>query len=158
MAERLENGRRARLLTVLDEYTRECLAIDVSRSFRGRDVVESDVSIAGEDGGECQIELNWLGRAVENPKPGYEPISKITGSATGHFTPMVLPKAPTLGVQILAAIPEMVVDATNYEFGGAFWTKAFFWCDSDGHLSWDKITLFRTHMDVELYWTTHTGW
>ena len=40
MAERLENGRRARLLTVLDEYTRECLAIDVARSFRGQDVIE----------------------------------------------------------------------------------------------------------------------
>ena len=40
MTERLENGRRARLLTVLDEYTRECLAIDVARSFRGQDVVE----------------------------------------------------------------------------------------------------------------------
>ena len=38
--ERLENGRRARLLTVMDEYTRECLAIDVARSFRGQDVVE----------------------------------------------------------------------------------------------------------------------
>ena len=40
MTERLENGARVRLLTVLDEYTRECLAIDVARSFRGRDVVE----------------------------------------------------------------------------------------------------------------------
>jgi putative transposase len=40
VAERLENGRRVRLLTVMDEYTRECLAIDVARSFRGQDVVE----------------------------------------------------------------------------------------------------------------------
>jgi len=40
MTERMENGRRARLLTVVDEYTRECLAIDVARSFRGQDVVE----------------------------------------------------------------------------------------------------------------------
>ena len=39
MTERLENGRRVRLLTVLDEYTRECLAIDVAKSFRGQDVV-----------------------------------------------------------------------------------------------------------------------
>jgi len=40
MTERIENGTRIRLLTILDEYTRECLAIDVARSFRGRDVVE----------------------------------------------------------------------------------------------------------------------
>ena len=40
MTERLENGIRVRLLTVLDEYTRECLAIDIARSFRGQDVVE----------------------------------------------------------------------------------------------------------------------
>ena len=40
LAERLENGRRLRLLVVIDEYTRECLAIDAARSFRGDDVVE----------------------------------------------------------------------------------------------------------------------
>ena len=40
LTERLENGRRLRLLVVIDEYTRECLAIDVARSFRGDDVVE----------------------------------------------------------------------------------------------------------------------
>jgi len=40
LSERLENGRRVRLLAVIDEYTRECLALDVARSFRGDDVVE----------------------------------------------------------------------------------------------------------------------
>jgi putative transposase len=40
LTERLENGRRVRLLVVMDEYTRESLAIDVARNFRGRDVVE----------------------------------------------------------------------------------------------------------------------
>jgi putative transposase len=40
LTERLENGRRLRLLVVIDEYTRECLAIDAARSFRGDDVVE----------------------------------------------------------------------------------------------------------------------
>lgn len=40
LSERLENGRRVRLLAVIDEYTRECLALDVARSFRGQDVVE----------------------------------------------------------------------------------------------------------------------
>ena len=40
LSERLENGRRVRLLVVIDEYTRECLALDVARSFRGDDVAE----------------------------------------------------------------------------------------------------------------------
>ena len=40
LTDRLENGRRVKLLTVIDEYTRECLAIDVARRFRGEDVVE----------------------------------------------------------------------------------------------------------------------
>ena len=40
LTERLENGRRVKLLTVLDEYTRECLAIDVGRHLRGEDVVD----------------------------------------------------------------------------------------------------------------------
>jgi putative transposase len=40
LTEQLENGKRVRLLVVMDEYTRESLAIDVARSFSGRDVVE----------------------------------------------------------------------------------------------------------------------
>jgi transposase InsO family protein len=40
VSERLDNGRRVRLLVVIDEYTRECLAMDVARSFKGEDVVE----------------------------------------------------------------------------------------------------------------------
>ena len=38
--ERLENGRKVRMLVVIDEFTRECLALDVSRHFKGKDVVE----------------------------------------------------------------------------------------------------------------------
>ena len=40
LSERLENGRRVRLLTIMDEYTRECLAIDVAKNFQAEDVVE----------------------------------------------------------------------------------------------------------------------
>jgi transposase InsO family protein len=40
VTERLENGRRVRMLVVLDEYTRECLAIDVARKLRGEDITE----------------------------------------------------------------------------------------------------------------------
>ena len=40
VAERTEEGRQLRLLVVIDEYTRECLAIEVGRSFRARDVID----------------------------------------------------------------------------------------------------------------------
>ena len=33
------DGRPLRLLTIVDEYTRECLAIDVARTLRGDDVL-----------------------------------------------------------------------------------------------------------------------
>lgn len=40
VTERTEDGRQLRLLVVIDEYTRECLAIEVGRSFRARDVID----------------------------------------------------------------------------------------------------------------------
>ena len=40
VAERLEDGRNIRLLVVIDEFTRECLAIEVARSFTARQVLE----------------------------------------------------------------------------------------------------------------------
>ena len=40
LSDRTENGRQIRLLVVIDEYTRECLAIEVARSFTARQVVE----------------------------------------------------------------------------------------------------------------------
>ncbi len=39
LAERTEDGRQLKLLVVIDEFTRECLAIEVGRSFTARDVI-----------------------------------------------------------------------------------------------------------------------
>ncbi len=41
MADALFDGRKLRMLTVVDCYTRECLAIDVGQSLKGDDVVAS---------------------------------------------------------------------------------------------------------------------
>jgi putative transposase len=38
--DRTEDGRQLKLLAVIDEYTRECLALEVSRSFTVENVVE----------------------------------------------------------------------------------------------------------------------
>lgn len=39
MATRIEDGRPVKLLTIIDEYTRECLAIEVERRLRSDDVL-----------------------------------------------------------------------------------------------------------------------
>ena len=39
MTDRTEDGRQLRLLVVIDEYTRECLTIEVGRSFTAQDVM-----------------------------------------------------------------------------------------------------------------------
>ena len=39
LTDRTEDGRQLRLLAVIDQYTRECLAIEVGRSFTAQDVI-----------------------------------------------------------------------------------------------------------------------
>lgn len=39
LSDRTESGRQLRLLAVIDEYTRECLALEVDRSFTSADVI-----------------------------------------------------------------------------------------------------------------------
>jgi len=41
VSDRTEGGGRLRMLTVVDEYTRECLTIEVRRHFTGQDVVRA---------------------------------------------------------------------------------------------------------------------
>ena len=50
VADALFDGRKLRMLTVVDCYTRECLAIDVGQSLKGEDVVESLNRICAERG------------------------------------------------------------------------------------------------------------
>ena len=40
VADRLEDGRKIRLLVVIDEFTRECLTIEVARSFTATQVID----------------------------------------------------------------------------------------------------------------------
>ena len=47
---RTRNGRSVRLLTVIDEYTRECLAIRAGRSIRAPDVIETLAGLMTDKG------------------------------------------------------------------------------------------------------------
>ena len=40
MSQTLENGRKARILSVLDEFTRECLTIDIGKRMTAQDVID----------------------------------------------------------------------------------------------------------------------
>ena len=40
MIERTANGRAFKILTIIDEYTRECLSIKVNRKISSQDVIE----------------------------------------------------------------------------------------------------------------------
>lgn len=40
VADRTSDGRSIRMLTLIEEHTRECLAIDVARSLKSEDVLE----------------------------------------------------------------------------------------------------------------------
>ena len=50
VADRTHDGRPIRMLTVIDEYTRECLAIDVERRLRSDDVIYRLAKLFAEHG------------------------------------------------------------------------------------------------------------
>ena len=75
LTERTEDGRQLRILVVIDEFTRECLAIEVARSFTARDVIMTrqylfavcgaPEHLRSDDGPELVAKeiQEWLGRA-----------------------------------------------------------------------------------------------
>ncbi|NIA15993.1 MAG: IS3 family transposase [Nitrospiraceae bacterium] len=74
VSDRTEGGGRLRLLNVVDEFTRECLTIEVGRRFRGRDVVRTLAELfairgrprylRSDNGPEfaCKVVKKWLKR------------------------------------------------------------------------------------------------
>ena len=75
VSERTEDGRQLKLLIVIDEFTRECLAIEPARSFKARDVIGllqylfavrgAPEHVRSDNGPEFVAEevQRWLGRA-----------------------------------------------------------------------------------------------
>lgn len=58
VADALFDGRRLRTLTVVDNYTRECLAIEVGQSLKGEHVVEALTRIAAMRGHPATIKID----------------------------------------------------------------------------------------------------
>jgi putative transposase len=79
VADRTHDGRPIKMLTIIDEYTRECLAIDVSRRLRSQDVVERlgelflyrglPEYIRSDNGSEftAKLVIKWLNRLGVGP-------------------------------------------------------------------------------------------
>ena len=79
MQDRTHNGVPFRILNVIDEYTRECLAVRVERSLTHRDVIDVlyelfcergvPVHIRSDNGSEftAQQVRSWLGRLSVKP-------------------------------------------------------------------------------------------
>jgi putative transposase len=55
VADRLGHGGRLRMLTLVDEFTRECLAISVKRSQKAVDVQETLAQVIAERGQPCYL-------------------------------------------------------------------------------------------------------
>lgn len=69
VADQLVNGTRFRSLTVLDVYTKECLAIEPGRSLKGEDVVAALKRISSKRGTPktlyCDNGSEFVGRALD---------------------------------------------------------------------------------------------
>jgi putative transposase len=55
VADRLSHGGRLRMLSVLDEFTRECLTVQVERSLKAKDVQEALEKVIKERGAPCYL-------------------------------------------------------------------------------------------------------
>ncbi len=91
MHERTHDGRAFRLLTILDEYTRECLAIDVKRQMNHQDVLDRLAELFVDRGvpefirsrpfgkyNHLYVREVWngiQGHVVQRPQPPHRPIT-----------------------------------------------------------------------------------
>lgn len=65
MMDRTEDGRRLKMMPVVDEYTRECLTVEVQRSITAEDVVAT-LTYLFEERGEPSYGLAPVPRTLEH--------------------------------------------------------------------------------------------
>jgi putative transposase len=86
IADRTIEGGTLKWLTLVDEYTRECLAVHVDRSVTGGDVRRVLARVVGQRGGPTRIRSDngseFIGEALSRwlPGKGAEPIPVAAGS------------------------------------------------------------------------------
>ena len=77
MTDRTEDGRQLRLLVIIDEYTRECLTIEVGRSFTAQDVMGVLQYLFAVRGTPDHLRSDNLGNDNLRNDTGPEFVSKI---------------------------------------------------------------------------------
>ncbi len=100
VADNMFDGRRFRALTLVDTYSRECLAIEPGRSLKGSDVVEVIERIASERGApnyiQCDNGSEFISKAMDRwayengvtidfSRPGKPTDNAIIESFNGSF-------------------------------------------------------------------------
>jgi putative transposase len=55
VADRTDNGGKLRILTVIDEYSRECLALHVARKLTAEDLIEVMERLVAEQGAPAHM-------------------------------------------------------------------------------------------------------
>ena len=98
VADALFDGRKLRMLTVVDCYTRECLAIDVGQSLKGEDVVDSLNRICGQRGLPKTIKTDngseFISKVMDkwaipaSPNPANEPAGALANTNGFSVHPM----------------------------------------------------------------------
>ena len=70
VTDRLENGSHFRILAVVDQYTRECLALEAGRSLKGADVARCLTRLLEERSRPCSITVDngseFCGREMDS--------------------------------------------------------------------------------------------
>ena len=70
MATRTTDGRAVRMLSIMDEWTRECVSIDVARNFKAYDVVDrlTDLFMSGtihDEDQPCHLKIHDRDKCIE---------------------------------------------------------------------------------------------
>ncbi len=75
--DQLSDGRRIKLMTIVDEYTRESLGVSVARSIQGKDVVRELERVIGERGKPQEIQSDNGSEFAGNVVQGWAHTSGI---------------------------------------------------------------------------------
>ena len=168
MADQLADGRRFRALTILDVFTRECLAIEVGQSLKGEDVVRGLNRIRGgralpkflfcDNGSEFTSQMLDLwayqnGVQIDFSRPGKPTDNAYVESFNGTF------RAECLDVHWFATLTEakQLIEAwrreynesrphrslgerTPYEFASHCWRLTLEVLQKKGTDHWTKLS------------------
>ena len=97
MSDALANGQKLRVLTVVDQYTRECVALEVGGHFRGQDVAMILTRVGFTRGLPTRSTSTTARNSpslLDSSKPSVAPRHSREASAPAHEGSWRFPKRP----------------------------------------------------------------